>query len=168
MNVVLDQNGNTVIMYDNTYELFYNFFLELGVFVNQQGYLQDSDTNIVLRYNDKFIKASLNPNIPIYPGKTDIAFDPAHNFKLISSLLGYYIDKREASEDPIDYGSQGIFDIRDENGIQYHQVFVKTSKGVSYSSKYYHNVYLGFIDCIFKLSGSNVDLSNLDIIEDEE
>lgn len=165
MQIVPNQFGQIVTIYDSINEAFYNLFLEIGLFVNQNGYLQDQDTGIVIRFKDKFIKVSLNENVPLYTGKTDVPFEPARNFMLMQNLLGYYIDKREASDEPIGYSSQGIYDKRDT--IE-HQVFVKTLDGTVYESGLYHNTYLAFMDCIFRLSGSIVDLHNLDFWEEKK
>ena len=59
MNLVVSPTGMTYIVYETKEEMYYNMFLEIGLFVNQQGYLQDTDTNITIRYKDKFIKVSL-------------------------------------------------------------------------------------------------------------
>ena len=164
MNLTMNQFGQTVIIYDTKEEMYYNLFLEMGLFVNQQGYLQDQDTGIVIRYKDKFIKVSLNPNIPVYTGKTDIEFDPKKNFNLMATLMGYYIDKREHGEEPIGYISQGIYDKKEE---MLHSVFIKSQTGL-YESDLYHNSYLGFIDCIFRMGGILTDLHPFDIIEEDD
>jgi hypothetical protein len=164
MNFVMNQMGQPVTIYESKEEMYYNMFLEMGLFVNQQGYLQDQDTGIVIRYKDQFIKVSLNPNVPVYTGRTDVEFDPKKNFNLMATLMGYYIDKREHGEEPIGYISQGIFDKKEE---QLHSVFIKSQSGL-YESDLYHNSYLGFIDCIFKMGGILTNLHPFDIVEDEE
>lgn len=162
MNISFSPDGQMITNYDNIYEMYYNLFLEIGLFVNQDGYLQDSDTGVVIRYKDKYIKASLN-DTPIYAGRTDILFDPAHNFDLMRVLMGYYIDKRDAGEEPIGYISQGIYDNKEE---QVHSVFIKSHTGL-YESALYKNSYLGFIDCIFRMGGTIPNLYPYDIVEEE-
>ena len=164
MRVVPNNTGQLVTMYDNLQELYYNLFFELGVFVNESGYIQDSDTNIQLKFRDMYIKVSLNDMNEAYAGKTEILFDPPHNFALASNLMGFYIDKREHSDNPVNYLSQGIVDRMFPDDIMRHQVFVKTGNG-EYESNFYRNSYLCFIDCIFRMGGSVVDLSNLDLLE---
>ena len=83
---------NGEFQYDNVNELYYNLFLEIGLFINQHQYIQDTDTGIVLQYKKRYIKADLSGN-PVYAGVTDVIFDLPHNYGLISTLLGYYIDK---------------------------------------------------------------------------
>ena len=151
-------NGVTIV--DDIFEMNYNLFNEIGLKVNMQGYLQDEDTGIVLQYKEKYIKATVTP-VEIYAGKTDIIFDPATNYHLMATLFGYYLDKMRNSEegDKIGYIAQYI---EDENELREKQrVVVKTRNG-EYGSRFYYNVYLGFVECIFGLSGSLVDLTNLD------
>lgn len=161
MNIVATPNG-ILTLFDTVEEMYYNLFLEIGLFINQNGHLQDSDTGVEIRYKDKFIKVSLNPNQPAYPGRTDVLFDPAHNFNLMQTLFGYYIDKRDHGEEPIGYIAQGIADNKEE-GL--HSVFVKSQSGY-YESLWYHNSYMGFIDAIFRMGGVNTDLSQFDIVEE--
>ena len=149
------------IQYDNVNELYYNLFLEIGLKINQNQYLQDIDTNIVLEYKKRYIKADLSGNT-IYAGMTDVIFDPPHNYGLISTLMGYYIDKRTAEGEDVGYIAQAVID----NDFT-HQVLVKTTHG-DILSKPYHNVYLGYIEVIMTIGGSRVDLRNLDIVEEEE
>ena len=163
MNFIMNEMGQPVTIYETKEEMYYNMFLEMGLFVNPQGYLQDQDTGIVIRYKDQFIKVSLNPNVPVYTGKTDIEFDPKKNFNLMVTLMGYYIDKRDHGDEPIGYISQGIYDIKEE---MLHSVFVKSQSGL-YESDLYHNSYLGFVDCIFKMGGILTDLHQFDIVEEE-
>ncbi len=166
MKLLPGPNG-LVTIYNDIYELFYNLFLEIGLTINAQGYLTDTDSDITIMFNNKYIKASLNPN-PVYTGKTDILFDPAHNYNLMVKMFGYYIDKREALDDPIGYISQGITDTRNEKDEPIHSVFVDTQTMGRVESLYYRNVYLAFIDCIMRLGGTMVDLHNFDIIEDKK
>jgi hypothetical protein len=152
---------NGEFQYDNVNELYYNLFLEIGLFINQHQYIQDTDTGIVLQYKKRYIKADLSGN-PVYAGVTDVIFDPPHNYGLISTLLGYYIDKKTAEGEDIGYTAQAVVDTDD-----YHQVLVRTTHG-DVLSKPYHNVYLGYIEVIMTLGGTRVDLRNLDIVEEEE
>lgn len=159
---------NGVIQFDDTYELTYNLFNEIGLSINQKGYVYDQDTGIELKYKDKYIKATFNIQ-PIYAGKNDIIFDPAHNFNLMVTLFGYYIDKCSANGE-INFRSQYIEDM-DNQKIDNHKVIdgktkqrvvVQLVDGRKIPSAFYTNLYLGFVDCIFKLSNVMVDLSNLD------
>lgn len=163
MNIVFNELGIPVTVYESKEEMYYNLFLQMGLVVNNQGYLQDSDTGIVIRYKDKFIKVSLNPGVPAYAGRTDILFEPDKNFDLMSKLMSFYIDKRDHSDDPLGYIGQGIMDNKE---YSVHSVFVKSHSGEFESAKY-HNTYLGFIDCIFRMDGVTPELHQFDIWEEE-
>ena len=152
------QNG---VQFSDEFELNYHLFMEIGLSVNYNGYLYDQDTGIEIKYKDKYIKSSTVP-MPLYAGRNDIIFEPAKNYNLMTTLLGYYIDKETNSDDGdrIGYIAQYI----DDNPTKDKQrIVIKTKRG-DIASKFYYNVYLGYIECIFMLGGSLVpDLSNFDI-----
>lgn len=155
------KNVNGKIMFDDMYELYYHLFLEIGLSINCNNYLYDQDTEILLMYKDKYIKATTFP-VPIYAGRNDIVFDPSQNYNLMVSILGYYIDKESNSDsgDNIGFIAQYI----EDNDIEMQRVVVKTKNG-DYASQFYHNVFLGYIEVIFLLAHSfNVDLSNFDLV----
>ena len=155
------KNVNGKIMFDDMYELYYHLFLEIGLSINGNDYLYDQDTEILLMYKDKYIKATTFP-VPIYAGRNDIVFDPSQNYNLMVSILGYYIDKESNSDsgDNIGFIAQYI----EDNDIEMQRVVVKTKNG-DYASQFYHNVFLGYIEVIFLLAHSfNVDLSNFDLV----
>ena len=59
--------------------------------------------------------------------------------------------------------------IDDDDEKMKQRVVVRSSTRGDISSAYYYNIYLAYIDCIFKVAGDNVDLSNFDrYIEPEE
>lgn len=155
------QNVNGKIMFDDMYELYYHLFLEIGLSINSNQYLYDQDTGIPLMYKDKYIKATIVP-VPIYAGRNDIVFDPSQNYNLMVSILGYYIDKESNSEDGDNIGF--IAQYIEDNGEEMQRVVVKTRNG-DFTSQYYHNVFLGYIEVIFLLARSfNVNLSNFDLV----
>lgn len=146
------QNGK--VMFDDIYELYYHLFTEMGLSINGDQYLYDQDTMTVLRYKDKFIKATVQP-IEIYSGISDIIFDPARNYNLMITLFGYFLDKESSN---IGFCAQYIDDYMDKQ-----RLIIKTSKG-DICSSFYNNLYLAYIECIFKLTDSlDVDLSNFDV-----
>lgn len=151
------------MIFDDVYEMYYNLFLEIGLAINHNSYLYDTDTGIELKYKDKYIKASVS-QAPIYPGMYDIIFDPATNYNLVAVLLGYYIDKvSKSGEDTIGYIAQYI----EDNGSvddRKQRIAVKTNHG-DYFTNFYYNLYLAYIEMIFLLGGNTVYLSNFDIVE---
>lgn len=140
----------------------YALFNIIGLSINRDSYLYDNDTGTVLQYKGKYIKAT-TADIPIYAGKNDIVFDPPCSYHMMVVLLGYYINKRDNSEDehPLGFISQGIIDTADKSQ---HQLFVDTSTRGRIISDWFNNGYLTYIDMIFKLDEQDfVDLHNFDI-----
>lgn len=156
--------GETV--FDDVYELYYNLFNAIGLSINSEGKLYDQDTNIVLLYNNHFIKATVN-NTPIYAGKNDILFDPYHNYNLMVTLFGTWLDKEtQYYGNNIQYLSQYIEDNKDPEDPK--QRFVlKTVQG-EYVSKWYYNLWLGYAEIILAITDNvALDLSKLDFRMDE-
>ena len=156
-----------IIYYDNMPDLLYDLFNEIGLSIDEMHYLYDSDTTKMVVFKDKYIKASLNGE-PIYCGRNEVAFDPAKNYALISTLFCYYLDKCQNTDDgDILQGYISHFiDDNPERDMQ--RVAVKTIGRGEISSDYFYNIYLAYFDCIFKIAGYNVNLHNFDIIEEKK
>ena len=160
-------SANGKIFFSNINEMYYNLFLEIGLSTNNEQYIYDQDTGIVLKYKEKYIK--MNFNNDTYPGKNDIVFDPATNYNLIVTLFGYYIEKELSNGNDIGY----IADFKEEEhnrafipkGERFRQrVVIRTKRGDIYTD-YFYNLYLAYIHAIFIISGNEeYDLSNFDII----
>lgn len=150
------------MMFNDIFEMYYHLFTEIGLAVNSSNYLYDQDNGSLLKFKDKYIKATVVP-VEIYAGKNDILFEPARNYNLMVSILGYYIDK-ETNNPDCNFRFIAQF-IEDEGGDSNKQrVVVKTDRG-DIPSHFYFNIYLGYIETIFNLSGNfDVDLSNFDVI----
>ena len=152
------------IAFRDVYEMYYHLFTEIGLSIDSNQYLFDQDTGSILQYNGLFIKATTMPT-PIYAGKTDIVFDPSKNYNLMTCIFGYYIDKESNSEDGDTIGYIAQY-IDDDKNREKQRVVVRTRNHGDICSKYYHNIYLGYIECILLLSGyASVYLDNLDFIE---
>lgn len=154
------------IAYQSVGELNYNLFMTIGLGIDSEQHLYDQDSEQKLNYKGKYIKAAIN-DMPIYAGRNDIVFDPSKNYNLMATLIGYYIDKESKSEegDRIGFIAQGTEDTPDK---EFHRIFVQSSIKGRVESDWYQNGYLGFIDCIFKLDGQNIDLHNFDIREEQQ
>ena len=150
---------NGVTVFDDVPEMYYNIFTEIGLKINKDHYLEDVDTGIVLRYKDKFIKATNKPYEILYAGKTDILFEPMSNYNLMVSIFGYYIDK-EYSDIPGFFKAQYV---EDDEAREKQRVVIKTITG-DIGSPFYNNVYLGYCYCILTLAGYNVNLDNFDLV----
>lgn len=155
--------ANGVGVFDSIGDLFYDLFIELGYGVTPDQYLYDQDTDMPIKYMDKFIKASVD-NTPVYAGKNDIVFDPAKNYNLIACIFGNFLDKCVNSEDGDILGGYIANYIEDNETRDKQRVVVKTKERGLIESNFYYNIYLAYIDCIFKVTGTIVDLSNFDII----
>lgn len=151
---------NGTMVFGDINELYYDLFMELGLAIkNQYLYIQDGD---FLKFGEKFIKTSID-GTPVYPGKNDIIFDPSTNYTLISMIFGYYLDRSQDTEDG-DILQGYIAHFIDDNPERDKQrVIVRTKGRGDICSKFYYNIYLAYIDCIFTIAGYNVDLSNFDI-----
>lgn len=157
--------ANGRVQFDTFGEMYYNLFMEIGLGINSQQYLYDQDSGIVLKFKDHYIKATTN-DMPIYAGKTDIVFEPDKNYGLITTLIGYYIDKESMGEDGDTVGFVAQ-EIEDNNETETHRVIIVTKFRGTIVSEWYHNTYLGYIDAIFRLGGnSNIDLLNFDVVEE--
>jgi len=147
-------------------ELLYDMFIEMGLSVRRDQYLYDQDTGNILLDGEKYIKASIDPNTPLYAGRTDIIFEPAKNYQLIDRLFGFYLDKCQNSDDGDILQGYVANYIEDDNNKEKQRVSVKTLGRGIISSNFYYCIYLAYIDCIFRIAGYNPDLSNFDIKED--
>lgn len=152
-----NQNGETC--FNDLPEMYYNLYNEIGLAINGNHYLYDTDTGVVLRFQDKYIKTSNKPYEIVYPGRNDIVFEPMKNYSLMASLFGYFIDK-EFVDTPDLFVAQFIEDNKDYDK---QRVVVRTKNG-DIASPFYNNVYLGFCYCIFIISGYKVNLDEFDII----
>lgn len=152
---------NGKVMFSDVYELNYHLFMEMGLAINNSGYLYDQDNGNILNFKEKYIKATTQP-VQIYAGKTDIVFDPAENFTLMSMLFCYFLDKFNAdNENNFKYIAHYI---EDNNEKTMQRICIKTSSGDIFTA-FYNNLYLGFIEAIFILNQNfDVDLINFDII----
>lgn len=151
------------ISYETIDELYYEFFLAIGLGVTIDQYLYDQDTGNAIAFREKRVKASVDGR-PVYAGMNDIVFEPDKNYSLVSNLFGYYLDKIQNSDDGDMLGgfvSQGIIDneTRDKQAIM-----VRTIGRGDICSDFYYNIYLAYMDEVFRIEGMQVDLSNFDTI----
>jgi hypothetical protein len=158
--MVIMPNGS--LGFDNIYDMYYDLFNEIGLSLNAQtNILYDQDTGNPLMLKDKYIKASIDGR-PVYPGKNDIIFEPDKNYPLIKSLYLFYVDKCINSEDGDTLGYIADY-IDDDEAKEKQRVVIKTKlKGEIYSN-FYWQIYLAYIDNIFRIAGYNIDLSNFDV-----
>lgn len=164
----MEQRGNEFVRWYDTFgELTYELFSEIGLGINAQtSYVYDQETGAPIMFGEKYIKANYNDQ-PIYSGRTDVAFDPSTNYRLMNTLFGFYLDKLQHSEDGDMLGGYIAHYIDDNEDKTKQRIVVKTGRG-EIASRYYWNIYLAYIDCILRIGGANVDLSNFDPPREEE
>ena len=154
--------ANGTVGFDNIYDMYYDLFSEIGLGINAQQYLYDQDTQVTIMFKEKYIKASINGQ-PIYAGRNDVVFEPAKNYTLMARLFEYYLDKCQQSDDGDMLEGYIAHYIDDDETKEKQRVVVKTVGRGEISSSYYFNIYLAYIDCLFKIAGYNANLSNFDI-----
>lgn len=154
--------ANGTIGFDNIYDMYYDLFSEIGLGINAQQYLYDQDTQVTITFKEKYIKASINGQ-PIYAGRNDVVFEPAKNYTLMARLFEYYLDKCQQSDDGDLLEGYIAHYIDDDETKEKQRVVVKTVGRGEISSNYYFNIYLAYIDCLFKIAGYNANLTNFDI-----
>jgi hypothetical protein len=159
-------SANGKMFFNDLKEMYYNLFIEIGLSINNDNYIYDQDTGIVLKYKDKYMKLSFNNEV--YAGRNDIVFDPSTNYNLMVMLFGYYMEKEAANGNDIGYIAQFTeeeFKRTKDQKERYRQRAVVRTRTGDICSNYYYNLYLALIDVIFIISGSlNYDLSNFDIL----
>ena len=142
-------SANGKMFFNNFNEMFYELFMEIGLAINNEQYVYDQDTGIILKFKDKRIKMSFTSDV--YAGNNDIIFDPSTNYDLMVKLFGYIKPRIQSFKFP-----------KDERFKQ--RVVVRTRNG-DICSNYYYNLYLAYIEIIFIISENpQYDLSNFDIL----
>ena len=161
-------SANGKVYFSDVNEMYYNLFLEIGLAINNEQFIYDQDTGIVLKYKDKRIKMSFTNDV--YGSNNDVVFDPSTNYDLMVKLFGYYIEK-ETHQNENDIGYIAHF-TDEEFGRPFvpkeeryrQRLIVKTKHGDLRTNPYY-NIYLAYIEAIFIISGNiEYDLSNFDIL----
>lgn len=155
-------SGTGAYMFENIYDMNYELFNEMGLGLRNQC-LYDQDTGNLIQIDGKNIKASID-GTPVYAGRNDVPFEPQTNYHLVTCLFGLYLDKctrvEDEDEEPVIKGFIAQC-IDDDEAKEKQRVIVKTAAG-DIVSNFYYQVYLAFFDCVFRIGGYNVDLSNFD------
>lgn len=139
-------------------ELEYQLLMEMGLGVDSNFNLIDQDFGTQIFFNSKNVKVIVNGVQPQLNMKTDILFDPLNNVQLMRNLFQYYIKKLESEGTvfTVYYPVQGH--IQGQAKVE-----IKDTQLMPYSSKYYFNECLRYIDLIMVLNeDENVDLTMFD------
>lgn len=153
------------IKFTDINDLMINYLSEMGLAVDANQYLYDQETGTILQYREKSIKVSIN-GIPAYAGQNDIVFDPYHNYGIVNTLFGMYIDRCQDTDDGDilqGYISHGVEDVPTREHDR-QRVVVKTMGRGEIASNYYKAIFLAFADCTFKVGGYNVNLQEFDVV----
>lgn len=143
---------------ENVYELNYAVLNAIGLSC-PNGYLVDQDTHLPLTMFDKRIKAMIDPSQPVYAGEGEMMIDLIHNLKLVTYLLGYYLEKKAAIEN-MPVLTQFTETILDSPMTA---LTVKFSPQSQITTDYFYNKCLKFVHMIFKIEDNmDIDLHNFD------
>lgn len=152
--------------FETVEELNYNLLNALECSVRPDGTIMTPLAKQPLKFGDKVLIASIDPNNIHYPGEGQILFDPLNNLKMVISIFGLFMDKlRVFDEREILswYPNEKV----DENKIIYTSLSIKFADNSIVSSKYYINKTLPYIELMFQLAEEDVNLSNFDLTPEE-
>lgn len=155
---------NGVMVFDDIYDLTYNILLTSGLDIDTNNYIFDQDNKNILQFQGRKIKTSVNPNSSCYAGQGEITFDILDNVRLVTTLLGYCIDK-ETATNGFSCLSHFIEERQMDDYIKPTSLSLKMSDYSVRSTNFYYNKCLKYIHAIFLVYEYNVDLSNFDSIE---
>lgn len=150
------------MIFDDPYELVYELLNELEYTLRHDGTIFDPFTNSILSFNGMIIKASINPNNIHYAGQGEIEFDILSNVRLVTTLFGHYLQKKEAE------GLKLVSTFTEERdstvieGAKFSRLTVRTDINHDISSPYYHNKCLKFIWMMFAMEGTYVNFRNFE------
>lgn len=155
--------------YNDVYQLTYDLLNAMGMYALPNGIVADSETNSIVQFSGKSVKATINPYDIKYANMDEIAFEPLTNSKLLIALLGRELDKlAEYNEHKFEAISYYQEEKPDENGNRKIRMSVKWSDNSVTSSNYYYNKCLALIELIFVICDVDVNLSNFDVLEEKQ
>lgn len=148
--------------FDDQYELVYELLNELEYVLKHDGTIFDPFANSILSFNGMIIKASTNPNNIHYAGQGEIEFDILNNVRLVTTLFGHYLQKKEQD------GVKVVSTFTEEQnskvieGAKISRLTIRTDINHDISSPYYHNKCLKFIWAMFAMEDTYVNLNNFE------
>lgn len=136
--------------------LTYQIMCEIGLEIDNEMRVVDQDFGNVIMFKGKSLKASNDPLREPFIGRNDIFFDPVNNFKLMSGLFQYYIQKLSNLEGRY---FNIFYPVQLPSGKTY--IEIKENMNPIRSGSYF-NPCIAYIDLIFRLNGEEYDLSVYD------
>ena len=149
------------IIFNSKYDLIYALINEIGLSINENRDLYDQDSMIMIKYGNKPIKCSIDPNRPVYVTNQNSILDPISDGRIMNMFLSYYLEKERA------YGNINsiLFYSNEPDGRKGpSSITIKADSG-EITSRLYNNKCLKFADIILRIGGQDVDLSNFDSLE---
>lgn len=156
-------NNNGEMMFNDKYELNYEVLNELNLQRRSDGTVFDPESNTVFYMNGYKLICSIRPDEIMYPSEDQLEFDLISNYKLVQFLFGWYYKKFGNLEDKPYFDEYTTI-----NELKYSRLCIKVNDEFTLCTNYYHLRCLKYVEMIFLLDNENVDLSNLDILDDEE
>lgn len=127
---------------------------EIGLYADNTGCIIDQDTIQPVKFRNKNLKEDMSKGFR----KNDIVFDPVNNLKQMESLFKYATNKDNI--DVLSYGSH-----LNKDGTY---TCIVCTNDSTIESKGYNNPTLGYIENMLSLYDNKMDLSEYDIVEEEE
>lgn len=135
---------------------------EIGLYFNNSGLIIDQDTNMPVLYEGNILLFSNNPVI-VSDTKERMVFNPLINFKLMNSMMSYYLQKIHALDGkyfPVMYTDK---EPPEDEKIALH--LKNPDEQVHLSTRYYNNIILAYIEALGKINGNDYDLTMYDNTE---
>lgn len=151
-------------MYNTKEDLIFALINEIGLSINSNNVLYDQDTHNIIYFGGKEIKCSIDPDKPVYKSEVAVVFDPIDDIKLMTTILGYYLEKERVLGEtyPITY----LTSQNKGKGLQPSNITVRLQTPdqgiIQVSSNFYYNKCLKIADIILRMGGQYCDLSNFD------
>ncbi len=152
----------SVVQLNTVEDLVYHLLNEIGLGINEQGFVYDQSTEKEILFQGKQIKASINPLYPAIPNDLYSIFDPVFDGKFMSMMLGYYLKKCEANGDlnPLSIADQTLDPaphmIANPVKTKKTRVAVICEPRKEYVSEYYYQKGLKYSDMILRLGGLSI------------
>lgn len=109
----------------------------------------NNETKGEVFFNERILK--YNPNGFTLVHRGEIQFDPLNNFKQAQQLFSIFLQFQEQEDE---FYTQMFYD--EKNADDKIRIFLRTSIS-NFTSKYYYNISLGYIELILLMSGISVD-----------
>lgn len=141
--------------------LTYQLMCEIGLEVDQEMRLVDQDLGNVIMFKGKTLKVNLGGQRQPFIGRNDILFDPVNNYKIMSTIFAYYVQKLTNLEGRY---FNIFYAVPLPSGKTYAEI--KENMKVIRSGTYF-NPCIAFIDLVFRLNNEEYDLSAYDSIANQ-